>query len=491
MTNGDKPHSFLMENIITLLCHDDEHGKIISNLVTPDLFEGDYKLLAERVLNYWKQHNQAPKVHVYDLLGDIFSDPINRQGSTFRRILQGMAQLHPSVNAKYILTSVRDFTRLQKFKHTTIRVADIMQRNQELAIPEVEELWYEILKSRELAFDAGSDLIDFEDVLNYLEHSSSEFQTSVHELNKNHINPGRGYVLLLIAPRGEGKTWYAIDVGKNALRFRKKVVHLTLEVSVQEVKLRYYQSLFGVPKRKCPYIEITTFKYEKPQGLNKYNEEKLIGFGKEKIIPEFTFNSDNIREELEARRQYMFEMFKNIKIKQFPMRSLTMQGLEAYLDNLEMNERFIPDMLILDYIGITKTKVDNHTIELGRNLEDFIGICQRRNLAGVTMNQTNRKGAQSINVRDTEGSEAFSMSFSAHNVLTLSRTPAEKKHNLARIFVNKGRSEADGQTILISQCYNLGQFCTNSIIMDTDIIDKVNNYVDNKDEEESYDRDDE
>lgn len=491
----EKPHSFLMENIITLLCHDDEHGKIISNLVTPDLFEGDYKLLAERVLNYWKQYNQAPKVHVYDLLGDIFSDSANRQGITFRRILAGMAQLHPTVNAKYILSSIKSFVRLQKFKHTTIRVADLMQRNQEMALSEVEELWYEILKSRELEFDHGMFLSDFERVIDYLEETSDEFQTGVKELNENYITPARKKVFVFIAPPGKGKSWWGVDIGKCNLRLRKKVVHINLEMPEEDIGLRYYQAFYGVPKYFDQRPKITTFQYEAERvtgrsGLTKITRQKLIGFGQEELIPEFAFKSDNIREELTARASSHGTLFDNLVIKSFPMRSLTMQGLEAYLDNLEIVYRFIPDLLILDYIGITKTSRDNRRIDLGQNLEDFIGLCSRRNIAGNTMHQVNRTGSAAKNVRMHHISEDWSIVQSAHNVVTQSQTEAEERHKLARLFVNKARTEKMGQTILISQNFDMGQYCIASENMTQAIEKRIDEHVGNQeDEDESGDED--
>ena len=43
------------EDLITMLCHSDAHGKVVAGLVDPELFDGDYKLIAERVIEYWKR----------------------------------------------------------------------------------------------------------------------------------------------------------------------------------------------------------------------------------------------------------------------------------------------------------------------------------------------------------------------------------------------------------------------------------------------------
>jgi hypothetical protein len=51
----DRPSLAQQENILSLLAHDDEHGRIIASMVEAALFEGDYRELAIRILNHWKQ----------------------------------------------------------------------------------------------------------------------------------------------------------------------------------------------------------------------------------------------------------------------------------------------------------------------------------------------------------------------------------------------------------------------------------------------------
>ena len=59
-------------------------------------------------------------------------------------------------------------------------------------------------------------------------------------------------------------------------------------------------------------------------------------------------------------------------------------------------------------------------------------------------------------------SEDISKINTADNVLTYSRTEAEKELNLARLFVSNARNNRDGDTIVISQSYNTGQYVVDS-----------------------------
>ena len=72
----------LQENIVTLIAHDDIHGKIIVNTLDPALFEGELRTIAERCVDFWRQNNCAPKQHTQDLVTDILDDPHNRKANT-------------------------------------------------------------------------------------------------------------------------------------------------------------------------------------------------------------------------------------------------------------------------------------------------------------------------------------------------------------------------------------------------------------------------
>ena len=130
----------LQENLITLLCHSDEHGRIVSNFVEAALFEGDYRVIAERAIDYWKRHGKAPGAHTPDLVADILEDKNNRRAKTFRSIILDMLRLHADINTDYVINQMKTFTRMQQFKAAVLKSAERLSSQQELAIEEVEEI---------------------------------------------------------------------------------------------------------------------------------------------------------------------------------------------------------------------------------------------------------------------------------------------------------------------------------------------------------------
>src|ERR1700739_2059436 len=109
---NEKLTGTLQENLLVLLAHNDQHGKVLANTVDTNLFQGDYQVIAERCVDYWRLYGQAPKTHTSDLLTDIIEDPEQKgRTQTLRRILLNMLQLSEGINSDYVLSESKNFPR--------------------------------------------------------------------------------------------------------------------------------------------------------------------------------------------------------------------------------------------------------------------------------------------------------------------------------------------------------------------------------------------
>lgn len=471
-------NSSLQESILALLAHSDEYGKIIVNMVEPTLFEGDYKIIAERAVEFWRIHGTAPKAHTIDLVQEIVNDKNNRKASTFRSILLAMAETVNEVNAEYVIRSLHQFVRTQKMMIAIMTSAEKIEAKREMGISEIEDIWHEMLRSRDISFDPGLRLTQYARVLAYIRSRDVEFSTGIQELDQRHVRPARGTVMLMIAPSGYGKTFFLIHLGKRALMARKKVLHVSLEMDEAVVAQRYYQALFGATKRE-PEVEIT--------GL-RLRSNYLTDFSRYKVIPDFTFSDPSIGDELETRINWLGTRCNDLLIKRFPGRSLTMNGLRAYLDQLESIENFVPDLLLLDYIGVTRTDARDHRITLGRNYEEFRAILVERNIAGATAQQSSKKGMNSMRVNSGHVAEDWSLIGTSDIVMTLTRTEGEHRLGLGRLYVTKVREEESGFGVLLTQNYSTGQFAIESTLLTSRVHEMVAEYS-NEDKKDDDDED--
>jgi DnaB-like helicase C terminal domain len=451
--NQEKLQLSLQQDLLTLLCHDDVHGRTISKIVSENLFEGDYRNISSKALGFWKQYGVAPKQHIADLLADILEDKMDRRRQTYQRILVQMVEVKDQINADFVMATMYQFMRGQRTKEVLLEVSEIIESRGINGQDDVEVKLRDFLRERAVSMDAGMRLDSIDRVLKYFDTVHSEFKTGIKELDQNNIVPMRGKMLLLLAPAKRGKTWWLIQLGKMAFLQRKKVLHISLEIDAEEVIQRYYQALFGASKRD-DLNKVSSFKFDKNGNIDQIVSST-------ELVP-FTFDSLAIREELQTRLEHFGTRASNFIVKRFPMRKLTIQQYEAYLESLETVEGFVPDMVLLDYPKIMKTDPKNLRTSIGTIMEDIRGISQERNHALAVVHQGNRGSNDAEMVKATHTSEDWSIAGTVDFMVTYSQTKAEKRLGLARLFVELGRSEIDGFGVLITQAYRTGQFCLES-----------------------------
>lgn len=472
----------LQENIITLLAYNEEAGRVVHRLVKAELFDGDYRLIAERCITFWQRHKAPPRQHTSDLFSDILEDRDNKKAKQIRSILKAMFELSSDMNTQYIVYQVRTFTRMQRLRSAIQTSAEKISANKEIAIGEVEQIWNDLLRTRELDFDPGLRLSDFKKVLEFSRARDTEFLTGIRELDSRYITPARATLGVFLAVTGYGKSWWLIHLMKQAFLQRKKVAYISLELGQEQVAQRAYQSFFAVPKRAAK-IEVTQ--------LIKDDFGRVSGFESAEVKPDFSLDSLVVEEELRSRLRWMDERMDNIVIKRFPTGGLTVDQLDAYLDNLEAVDKFIPDIVLVDYLGAMKTDPRDRRVSLGLVCSQLRGVAVNRNIAVYTAHQTSKQAVNALEVNATHVAEDWSIIGTADQVLTYSRTREEHKHGLARLFVAKGRDEKDGFSVLITQNYDTGQFALDSSLLTYDYRKQLEEYVEKIDGSEQEEDEDE
>lgn len=462
MAQMERLNGTLQENIISLLAHSDTHGKVISQSVQPQLFEGEYRVIAERAIDYWQRYGRPPAEHMADLVDDIISDKANRKAKTYTRILTSMMQLHDSINVKYVMDQLHIFVRMQRFKDAILKSAEQLNAEGEIAVAEVEKLWSELLRDRIATAEPATRLSDHRKLLLYLETQYAEFVTGIKPFDEAEVVPARGTVLLLLGAAKRGKSWFLVNTAIKNVLLRKKVLVFSLEMGEEQYLQRCYQALFAITK------------YDRDierRVIIRDDEGKLQGLDTEEVKLDFTLHGAGAEENLEKNVLKLGPRSDFLRIKRFPTRSATVDDLDAYIETLEITEGFIPDMIVLDYAGILKADPKNPRIAMGRNLEDFRALCIRRNAAGVTAGQLSKAGAEAMSAGSTHVAEDWSMIGTADITLVLSSTDAEKALGLARIRATNARDAEDNFGVLVTQNYASGQFCMDAVRLNSEYFD--------------------
>jgi intein/homing endonuclease len=255
-------------------------------------------------------------------------------------------------------------------------------------------------------------------------------------------------------------TWFCIHAATKAMMQQARVVHISLEMPEDQLAQRYMQQLFAVAKRPDKFTQ-TSFELDELK--------RVTGFKSEERKPKLNLRDPEIHKKLVKRLGDWGSKFGRIVIKRFPTKALTIEQLEAYLDGLELTNGFIPDMLIVDYPKLMNlgSSPEFQRIALGEMFERLRGLCVRRNMAGVFPIQSNRKGESVKLVTGEHTGEDYTQGQTADFLITYNQTAREHAMGLARLYVDKARSDEDKFAVLIAQSYVSGQFCLESAYMPT------------------------
>ena len=440
----------LEDNILTLLVHSAEHAANIAIQIAPELFSTPkYRTIAQKAGDYLLVYGKPPGVHMRDLLETELTR--GDDGKIFARHCDDMDALVPDLNAQYVLDGLAHFIASRKLAQA-IEDADEHLRAGDLE--GAERALYQ--RDTAQASSPGIWLHDAEAMLKWMNVSESDYFTSgIDALDVRGVRPARGELFLIIGAKKIGKSWWAIELGKQNIQRKKKVLHITLENSEDVTAKRYIQALYAMTASKSETVRYPIFKRDQLGRFTTIDYDQRVAEG---ITAE---TAPRIAKKLRG-----LKTRSRLLMKQFPTGSLTIPQLTAYLDQLARNENFRPDLLVLDSINRMSVNSDKIRTDLGQLAIKLRGVAVSRNIAIVTTTHSNRAGDSAKVVSGAQHvGEDYSLTGTADTVCTISRTKQERENGRARIFVDASRNAEDKWLAMISQNFMTGQFAIDSVYM--------------------------
>lgn len=464
---SDNISGSLQENLLTLLVFDEKTAPIIANTVEIGLFESDFfKEIARVAIDFYRQFKEPAKEHIADLLESKLNDRKNtKTAELYKRLITNLYQSRDTVNSTYVISQLTQFVRRQRLKAAIIEAAGLIKEDK---IDEAENSVNKALKNKVEVFNSGIEFTDPTKSLQFFNIEQNAFPTGVPHLDKEFIGPAPGELFIVLAPPNRGKTQFLVQIGKVCALNRKKVLHISLEMSEILMAQRYVQAFFSLSKRKAE-INVSRFIHDDLGRLSRFQMEEL----KRPTLDDFKL------EKALAEKIRKLQHRIHLLIKRFPTGALDIDGFEVYLDSLERLENYVPDIVLLDYADLMKLDYRNLRTSTGEIYKELRRIAVERNLAMVTASQSNRLGEDARIITLKHLAEDYSKAATADNIVAYCQTSAEMNLGLARLYIAKARNEEKNKTILISQAYQIGQFCMDSTIVN----DRYWNLIDTRSEE--------
>ena len=448
----------LEENLLILLAFDDEKSTLIRGTVDAALFTGQYRVIVAAIYKYIDRYKEAPKDHLPDILTDKLNSDNKREARLYEDIVDSLYEAQDRGNSEFAMKNLENFIRRQALRSIGVDLITALKKDTEESLDEADEI---IKRSRSNVlrlFNPGVRLSNSDEVLKFLDIREASLPTGIKELDKRNLGPTRKELSLYIAKFKSGKTWWLTGLARAALVHRHNVCHISLEVSQDRTIQRYMQNMFSLSNREEKFFQIEFVK-------DKYG--RLVNFDDKEVTSKLYLTDPDIREKLEKKiKKYANRFLKHIIVKEFPRGRLTVPGLESYLDNLEVTEKFVPDLLIIDYPDLMKLDKADLRLSIDEVYKDICGLLSERNIAGAVVSQSHRLAAKAKIVGGENVAEAYSKVAHADTIIAYSQTAAEKSLGLARLSVAGARHDQDDLTLIISQNYNIGKFHVDSAIME-------------------------
>lgn len=444
--------SFLQENLLTLLCFDDKSCSLLVSALKPGMFDSDiYKNISTHAIEHFLNFKEPAKKHISDYLDSYLNSDDDNESEMYKKVLTSLFLNKDEVNVDYCLNSLNKFIKQQTLKHSIITAAKYIKNGDleaaEGAIEKAQKTQIDI-------FEPGILITDTTKSLNFFDTQTHSIEIGIKSFDKLGLGPAPGELFVILAPPNRGKTFAMVHFGKTASLMRKKVLHISLEMSEEKMAQRYAQAFFSYTKRKGEFV-YTNFNLDEMGKLNGFKFET-------ENRP--SLEDDDARKDLENK----FKLFNGrlkLYVKRFPTNNLTILGLENYLDVMERQYKYIPDLILVDYADLMKIDGNNLRIDTGIVYKELRRIAIERNTAIVTASQSNRLGEDSKIISLKHMAEDYSKAATADNIIAYCQTQAENRLGLARLFVAKARNEERELSVLISQCYKMGQFHINDVLL--------------------------
>lgn len=447
----------IQQNCICCLCYnnDPKGAAYLSSIIAPSEYDSYFRDIAESADRFRSQFGKVPGEHTFDIINTL-KEQKPESAEIFDQIYQDLEKYKGELNWEYVCREATVFARRQRVKRGATKMIEHLQTGVDEDIDRAQQVMEAAFKQANTLFDPGTILSDHARSLNFLDPSTSEvFRTGIKELDQFEASPARGQMHLFLAPYNRGKSWYQIALGKQALLDRKKVLHISLEMSEEEVAKRYCQALFSISKRD-QQINRMEFKVDELGRVTNWEQVKIEGRP--------NFRQPGIKADLIERLE-LLKAKPPIIIKRFPTGMLTMENLKRYLDSLEASQRFIPDLFVLDYPDLMDIDTRNYRVSIGKIYQQLRGISIERNNALSVPSQSNRVSLSAKKTTGEHVGEDISKMATADTCVTYSQTESELEWGMARLCVDRSRGDKKGFNILISQSYDIGQFCLESAMM--------------------------
>jgi len=381
----------------------------IADIIQPEYFESESNSwILDIILGHFRTYKTPPtkdvlKVKVTEIEHAVLKVAVVEQLKEVFRYME-------SDDLSFVKDEILRFCKNQEIKHAIMDSVNLLKNGN-----------YDEIKTKiDSAMKAGADTdigheYKSQVALRYNEAARHTITTGwdvVDDLMDGGLAPGELGVVM--APAGIGKSWLLINIGANAIRNGKNVVHFTLELNENYVGQRYDSVITGISAQ----------------------------------------NLKNHQEDIEDK---MSRIDGELVIKYYPTKSVGAMALKAHIEKSAMLGK-APDLVIIDYADLLKVSTKDKHEALEELYEELRGLAGEYKVPVWTATQAGRAALEEDIIEADKIAASYGKVMVSDFIMSLSRKVQDKLSGTGRVHIVKNRFGPDGMTLPSKINTNNGQF---------------------------------
>lgn len=397
--------------------------------ISPEYFDTSRMVLSEIIIKYFDRYRTLPTERA---MTDIFEETMEKTSyqkyeKIIRKSFDKLWEEEYPKDADYIESKLIDFAKTQSYLALAKSIPDLVEAGQ---YREIDKMQHKIslLGANTAVVIKSSDAVK-DDNLKMSFEVVDAVATGIPELDHGDILEGglaRKELGVIIAPPNVGKSMFLNHLGNAACMQGKRVYHVTLEMSAEQVWKRYVSAIASI-------------------------STKLI-----------KTNISNIKKQVaEFYEQYGGELI----IDERPTKKFSPRDLDMQLDMMNRAGE-MPDLILIDYGDIMKSD-SNFGSKYENQAEVYVdlrALCMKYNTRMWVPSQGNRGSTDKKNIDNEDVAGAFDKVATADHVMSINMNKEEYQDGIARIFISKNRRGKKNVTIEIDTKYEHSRFVSEIII---------------------------
>jgi replicative DNA helicase len=386
----------------------------ISDIIQPEYFESESNSwILDVILTHFREYKTPPSKDVLKVKITELTD--EGAGAVLKTaILEQLKDVFRYMDAddlSFVKNEILNFCKNQEIKRAIMESVSLLKQGS-----------YDQIKTKiDTAMKAGADTnigLDYKkDIARRYNQAARHCTGTGWDVIDDLMDGGlaHGELGVVMAPAGIGKSWLLINIGANAIKAGKTVLHYTLELNEDYVGQRYDSVIMGI----------------NAQNLKNYQTE--------------------IQERMDT-------LSGNLIVKYYPTKSVSVIGLKAHLEKTIMLGQK-PDVVIVDYADLLKINVKKDKHEALEELyEELRGMAGEYSIPIWTASQAGRSALEEDVIEADKIASSYGKVMVADFLMSLSRKVEDKMSGTGRGHVIKNRFGPDGITLPSKINTNNGQF---------------------------------